>query len=153
METGGGASSAARPKRFIWALLVAGVVGLGVGLVAVRGSQPTVGPLVRDLESAGYVCEPMKKAGDGILSSFSACEKAGLRVEMSTQPTDQAHAEFVRFTIDGMGCSLAHSREHVGFTLYTRDRTVVYEFGVERRFLASVGSFAARDVECKKKTV
>lgn len=153
METDGAASSTARPKQFLWALLVAGVVGLGVGLVAGRGSQPTVGPLVRHLESAGYVCEPMKKARDGILSSFSACERAGLRLEMSSQPSDQAHHEFVRFTIEEVGCPLAHSRGHDGFTLHIRDRIVVFEFGRQRVFSESGDSFSSRDVACAKKTV
>jgi len=128
-------------------------MGLAVGLVVGRSPRPTVAPLVRDLESVGYICEPVKKADDRILSSFSACEKSGLRLEMSTQPTDQAHAEFVRFTIEDMGCSLAHSREQIGFTLYTHDQTVVYEFGLERRFEDLVDYFSARDVDCKKKTV
>lgn len=152
METDGKASTRARSKKYPGVLLVAGVVGLGVGIAVGRGSGSTVEPLVRDLESAGYVCEPIKKADDGILNSFSACEKGERRLEMSTQPTDQAHAKFVRFTIEDMGCSLARSRKQVGFTLYTRDRTVVYESGTERRFVGYSDSFKKRDVNCTNDT-
>lgn len=142
-----------RSRRYVVALLVVGGSGLMVGLVAGRESRLTVEPVVRDLETVGYECDPMKTTSDGILSSYSVCEKGEVRLEMSSQPSDQAHDEFVRFTIEEAGCPLADSRGHDGFTLHVRDRIVVYEFGRQRQSFELDNSFASRDVVCAKKTV
>lgn len=143
-----------RKRRPSW-LLVA-LVALG-GLVAVfvvrRVGDVTVAPLVEELRRNGYECEPMKSSDDGILRSFSACENGEVRFELSTQPTGQAHDEFVRFSIEGAGCSLARSRNHASFTLYTAKHTVVYEFGERHRFAELFEEFEARDIECKQPTI
>lgn len=142
-----------RGKWFMFALVVAVIFGLGIGWVVSRVSMPTAAPLVEELKAAGYVCDPVKKSSDGIMNSFSVCEKNEERLEVSSQPTDQAHDELVRFTVEDMGCPLAQSRNHLGFTLYTRDQTIVYEFGSGRTFDALFDDFTARVVRCPSKSV
>lgn len=153
METDGGKSTRPRKRRFLLTLVVAVVFGLGVGWFVERSSKPSVEPLVEKLKVAGFMCDPPRKSNDGIMNSFSICQKENVRLEISSQPTDQAHDELVRFTVEDMGCPLALSRNHPGFTLYTRGRTIVYEFGNDHGFAELFDEFGLRDVECKKEAV
>jgi len=151
MEVDGDSSN--RPRKNLFALTLVAAIGLGLGIGWLVGRSPksTVGPLVEELRLAGYTCDPMRTSNDGIMNSFAACQSDGVRLEVSSQPTDQAHDELVRFTVEDMGCPLARSRNQPGFTLYTRDQTVVYEFGVGHRFASLFDDFTVSDVECVKK--
>lgn len=142
-----------RGNWFAVSLVATLFFGLGLGWVVSRVSKPTVAPLVKELKAAGYVCHPLKKSSDGIMNTSSVCEKHGERLEVSSQPTDQAHTELVRFTVEDAGCPLAQSREHPGFTLYTRDQTLVYEFGNERVIAELLPDFVGETVTCKKAAV
>jgi len=142
-----------RGKWFAVSLVAALLFGLGIGWVVSRVSKPTVAPLVKELKAAGYVCDPLKKSSDGIMNTSSVCDKDGTQLEVSSQPTDQAHDELVRFMVEDAGCPLAQSKDHLGFTLYTRDQTLVYEFGSGRSFESLFDDFDARDVACPKKSV
>jgi hypothetical protein len=142
-----------RGKWFAVSLVAALFFSLGIGWVVSRVSKPTVAPLVKELKAAGFVCDPLKKSNDGIMNTSSVCEKNGKRLEVSSQPTDQAHDELVRFMVEDAGCPLAQSKDHLGFTLYTRDQMIVYEFGRGGTFEALFDDFYARDVACPKKSV
>ncbi|MFM7409640.1 MAG: hypothetical protein ACKO3L_02425 [Actinomycetota bacterium] len=142
-----------RGKWFAVSLVAALFFGLGIGWVVSRVSKPTVAPSVKELKAVGFVCDPLKKSSDGIMNTSSVCEKNGERLEVSSQPTDQAHDELVRFIVEDMGCPLAHSKDHLGFTLYTRDQMIVYELGRGSTFGALFDDFDARDVACPKKSV
>lgn len=142
-----------RGKWFAVSLIAAGILGLGIGWVVSLVSKPTVAPLVKELKAAGYVCDPLKKSSDGIMNTSSVCEKNGERLEVSSQPTDQAHDELVRFMVEDVGCPLAQSKDHLGFTLYMRDQMLVYEFGSGRSFESLLDEFDVREVVCPKKSV
>ncbi len=142
-----------RGKWFAVSLVAALFFSLGIGWVVSRVSKPTVAPLVKELKAAGYVCDTLKKSSDGIMNTSSVCEKNGKRLEVSSQPTDQAHDELVRFMVEDMGCPLAQSKDHLGFTLYTRDQMIVYEFGRGGTFEALFDDFDARNFACPKKSV
>jgi len=142
-----------RGNWFAVSLVAALFFGLGLGWVVSRVSKPTVAPLVKELKAVGYACDPLKKSSDGIMNTFSVCEKNGERLELSSQPTDQAHDELVRFMVEDMGCPLAQSKDHLGFTLYTRGQTLVYEFGNERVIAELLPGFIGQTVTCKKAAV
>lgn len=151
-------TSPRRSRRRVWQWLLAlAAVALGVFLAppVVRfatNSAPSLEPLTKSLEAAGYDCDTTASGKRGIITDAVVCKSDVLQFDVSSHSNSQKQDEIGRFIRSGVGCSLARSRDAESFVLLTVDRVTIYVAGISAREVAErvpvLGSYLAEEVRC-----